>query len=256
LCEAPYADCDKNPANGCETNTTMDVGNCGACGVVCSIPNATPQCNGGVCSCGGCTPGFFDCDGNCANGCETNTNTDPNNCGACGNVCVLQNATAACVQGSCAIATCKPGYLDCDGSPANGCEIDGKYDPNDCGSCGHTCTLPPSKPVCENGGCFVPGYCTTFLADCDGIPANGCETSVAFDVNNCGMCYFVCTVPNATPACTWGKCTIGMCNPGYLDCNASPSDGCEVDGQTDPGNCGMCGNACAAGHLCVGGACN
>jgi hypothetical protein len=110
--------------------------------------------------------------------------------------------------------------------------------------------------VCENGGCFVPGYCTTFFADCDGIAANGCETNVAFDVNNCGMCYFVCTVPNATPSCTWGKCTIGMCNAGYLDCNASPSDGCEVDGQTDPANCGMCGNACAAGHLCAGGACN
>ena len=34
-CAANMADCDKNPANGCEANLQTDAGNCGACGMAC-----------------------------------------------------------------------------------------------------------------------------------------------------------------------------------------------------------------------------
>ena len=40
---------------------------------------------GGKCQVETCTPPFSDCDGDPANGCETNTSSDPTNCGGCGN---------------------------------------------------------------------------------------------------------------------------------------------------------------------------
>ncbi len=62
------------------------VHNCGACGVECCGANTT------VCGCSllnacipiQCAPGFADCDGNTSNGCETDTTSDPENCGGCG----------------------------------------------------------------------------------------------------------------------------------------------------------------------------
>jgi hypothetical protein len=72
-----------------------------------------------------CNAGFSDCDGIEANGCETNINTSVNNCGQCGDPCVLPNANAACVAGQCTIAACLPGFFDCDGNAGNGCETFG-----------------------------------------------------------------------------------------------------------------------------------
>ena len=42
-------------------------------------------------------PGFVDCDRNPVNGCEANVASDPNNCGACGVVCLNKK----CVAGAC-----------------------------------------------------------------------------------------------------------------------------------------------------------
>jgi alpha-tubulin suppressor-like RCC1 family protein len=43
-CVANYADCDKNPATGCESSVLSDGNNCGKCGTVC-----VSACKGGVC---------------------------------------------------------------------------------------------------------------------------------------------------------------------------------------------------------------
>jgi hypothetical protein len=52
-----------------------------------------------------------------------NTSNDPNNCGSCGNVCIPLNATgAACSGAMCTFTACNPGFADCDGIAANGCE--------------------------------------------------------------------------------------------------------------------------------------
>ena len=48
--------------------------------------NGVPSCRAGACHLS-CNPGFGDCDGNPANGCETPTSSDAKNCGACGNTC-------------------------------------------------------------------------------------------------------------------------------------------------------------------------
>ena len=68
-CSVGFADCDGNPANGCETSLSTTA-NCAACGVACTRPNATATCVTGVCSIASCDLGFSNCDGAGVNGCE------------------------------------------------------------------------------------------------------------------------------------------------------------------------------------------
>jgi hypothetical protein len=129
-CNAGFANCDSNAANGCELNVSSDVNNCGACGKVCSLAHAVSGCASSACTVSSCvqdaTGKWSDCDLAAANGCESDVNTDPNNCGACGTVCTLAHATPKCVtatgSSTCQIATCSAGYVDLDKSPTNGCE--------------------------------------------------------------------------------------------------------------------------------------
>lgn len=92
-CIQGYLDCDGNKSNGCET--PWSVSNCGGCGTLCQPDNAV----GAVCSpsSGGCTYTscapfdsygnlYLDCDGNKANGCESNPSADAT-CGPCSNPC-------------------------------------------------------------------------------------------------------------------------------------------------------------------------
>jgi hypothetical protein len=46
-CNANFADCDLNPANGCETPLNT-LSNCGGCGVACSNPNGSTVCAAGL----------------------------------------------------------------------------------------------------------------------------------------------------------------------------------------------------------------
>jgi hypothetical protein len=74
--------------------------NCGACGVVVPTrPNASPVCHSNAPALR-CDPGFGDCDGNAANGCEAAL-TDATRCGACGVVCP---GGQSCIAGRCAAA--------------------------------------------------------------------------------------------------------------------------------------------------------
>src|SRR5213078_2724669 len=86
------------------------------------------------------------CDGNAGNGCETNLNTDLNNCGACGTVCTTPaNATAVCSTGSCDFL-CNPGLAKC-----NGACLDTSADINNCGACDHACAAGEG---CCGGACI------------------------------------------------------------------------------------------------------
>jgi len=133
-CPSGYEDCDANSANGCETYTAGDVNNCGDCDYVCqAIPHGTVGCQDGNCIVAGCDAGWDNCDGNTANGCETNILTNPNHCGSCGYVCNLPHAIEGCSSGNCFISACEAGYANCDGNTANGCEV---YLDDGGGTCG------------------------------------------------------------------------------------------------------------------------
>jgi hypothetical protein len=107
----------------CDADIQNDPANCGACGSVCGASNtaSSPGCLDGRCRLT-CRAGFGNCDGNGANGCETNLSTSPTNCGVCGSPCTPAHATAACVAGACAVGACLAGWCDRDGDAANGCE--------------------------------------------------------------------------------------------------------------------------------------
>lgn len=116
-----------------------DPENCGACGEACSFPSASAFCSDGACVLGACDAGRGDCDGDAANGCEANTDTDPSHCGGCGAVCGDEHAMGTCSGGKCTV-TCDPGHGDCDADAANGCEVDTSADPKHCGACGSACS--------------------------------------------------------------------------------------------------------------------
>jgi len=134
---------------------------CGRIGCApCALQHATSNCSEFECSIAQCTLPFDDCDGDPSTGCETNTNESTEHCGAClNNNCTLQAQqytgikTALCGAGACYIYQCAPGYFDCDGTFATGCEVTSSQllvDRINCGSCGTTCAASQS---CVNGIC-------------------------------------------------------------------------------------------------------
>jgi hypothetical protein len=254
-CSPGFDDCDGDPANGCETSIAGDPDNCGACGVACSFSNADPLCVSGACQMGACRPGWGDCDGDPANGCETNIAGDPNNCGTCGVACSFTNADPLCVGGACQMGACQTGWGDCDGDPANGCEVDLTTDPNHCGGCGNLCNLPNASSVCAGATCQV-GQCDPLFDDCDLISSNGCETSLQ-SLSNCGACGVTCDLMNAAESCSTGTCRVTSCSSGWGNCDGFDANGCERSLQT-LSDCGVCGVICDLAHAsesCLTGSC-
>lgn len=98
---------------------------------------------------GGCSTFVQDCNGDPSDGCETDTSSDPKNCGTCGKACAgAANAAPSCFVGKCDIA-CNSGWGDCNTDPKDGCEQNLVSDSNNCGACGMVCT----SGGCLNGAC-------------------------------------------------------------------------------------------------------
>jgi hypothetical protein len=162
--------------------------------------------------------------------------SDPNNCGACGNVCPTPpNGIPICSGGICGVQ-CNPGYGNCDGVNVNGCESVLNTTWN-CGVCGNVC---PGGFVCMSGTC-VGIICPPGQLLCNGICSD-----TSSDPNNCGDCGHVCPEGQL---CVSGACQ-PPCGAGQTVCNGV----CTVLGN-DPNNCGACGNVCPGGQPCVNGAC-
>ena len=91
-----------------------------------------------------CLPGSVRCGDRCV------SRLDPAfGCGAC-TPCALDHGSALCEGPRCALAACDPGFDDCDGDAANGCES-ALSAAVSCGRCGRSCSEP--NPRCEASLC-------------------------------------------------------------------------------------------------------
>ena len=252
-CEAGFHDCDMDASNGCETDihTASD---CGGCGTLCALAHASAACDAGVCELAACDPGWGDCDGELANGCETELNRLAS-CGGCGAACDYPNASETCDTGVCRLGACDAKWGDCDNDPTSGCETPLTTLEN-CGACGVVCDIPGAGESCATGTC-EPSSCQAGLGDCDGNTGNGCETSLA-TLQNCGGCGLACDLANAGESCPDGTCSFEACDPGFGDCDGNTGNGCETSLATLQ-NCGACAVACGfpnAGASCDSGSCS
>jgi len=256
-CTQGFADCDGDAANGCETNLNTTLSDCGRCGNACNVEGGAAVCSAGVCQRSACNMGRGDCDGNTANGCEAELDSDPRNCRVCGNACSLASATSACVLGVCAVGSCNTGFGNCDGNTQNGCESNLRSSLEHCGACGASCALPRATSVCLDGACTI-GQCEAGFGNCDGMVGTGCETSTTNNVAHCGACGTVCPSPaGATAACNNGTCGF-TCAAGLANCDNNTTNGCEQNTATDVNNCGGCARRCVlpnADASCTAGAC-
>ncbi|MCA9561532.1 MAG: hypothetical protein KC583_23455 [Myxococcales bacterium] len=353
LCDGFDNDCDGRADEGFDLANDKD--HCGACNAACEFGNYRVACANSECQILGCPEGFFDRDGDPENGCEAEIEctgaptaevcngmdedcdgrVDENfdlmvnvlNCGACNNPCRLDNATPFCDGGRCRIRRCDPGYGNVDGDETNGCEpcaptnpgperCDGEdndcdglvdegfdldTDPENCGACGERCAFPNAATRCVDRVCVLEA-CEPGLVDLDGELENGCEavcnprnpgievcdyddndcdgrtdegTDFETDPSNCGGCgdgeANTCRLPNTTPTCADGECVTTNCEEGFVDRDGVPDNGCEevcvrtmppdevcdgidndcdgrtdedTDFDTDAANCGRCGQAC------------
>ncbi len=252
-CAAPWADCNEDGLD-CETDTSTNKDNCGSCGTVCAdLPNAPGVCAGSNCSVT-CDLGWDDCNANLADGCETDVAADPSNCGGCGIACPsAPQADPACTESQCTFA-CQSLWGDCNGLPDDGCELK-LTDVSHCGDCSTICHAANGTPGCSDVGTCTIESCESGYGDCDLEASTGCESALASDPFNCGACGLACPAPpQATGICSASTCGGWECSAGFADCDASSANGCEVDLQTDAGNCGACGRSCQ-GTPCTDGMC-
>lgn len=187
---------------------------CQACNK--DVSRLAGSCGNYVC----CAAGQTSCGSYCAD-----LAFDPDNCGACGNVCADPGPyeKGMCVYGQCEYA-CYEGAVDCDGR----CTFV-EWDPNNCGACGNVCEGPNSS--CYQGTC---SHCTPSCPEgwCGGDGCGGvcaCPSGMYCEQN--GWCYADCVFP-------------------FILCG-----GVCVDPTSDRYNCGGCGVQCASDEACIFGFC-
>ena len=269
LCNSEDDDCDGSVDEGFAFLT--DVENCGACGLVCDLDNATAACADGVCSIAECDDGWGDCNDEAEDGCETDLTSDES-CGTCAELGGLPGSECG---------TCGSGTWVCDGEGSVDCAGDrGEEALNDCGGCATlefeigsgcgTCDLgiwvcgPGATVVCSGdpgrdalnacGGCAI-------LDQVPGAPCGTCEsgtvTCVTENLTSCAgdlgdRARNACDGCSELPGSPGDPCP--SCAALSLECFSTDTLICEMaeccTGATESTSCGRCGSS---GRECVDG---
>ncbi len=161
-CTRGFGDCNNDvqqrecASDGCESDL-LDPDNCGGCNVKCPPGQecALNRHEQPVCRDDCAALGLVRCGDSCVD-----LFTDPFACGACGIRCgnLAGNEIGICSAGVCT-SECLPGFADCNGDSNDGCEIDVRRDPANCGACGIACDQRAGQP-CVEGKCL--------MVECDG----------------------------------------------------------------------------------------
>ncbi|RLB53341.1 MAG: hypothetical protein DRJ42_12275, partial [Deltaproteobacteria bacterium] len=177
-CSEDRANCDSNPATGCETDFARP-GTCGACDVDCASSGLSlcgPEGESFVCT-SDCPDGLDSCGGTCAD-----LQTDLYRCGACDAPCFRDlHGILECRDGACLVTDCGDGYRDCNGDAADGCEAP-LGTRTDCLACGDTCA---ASERCTRRGCGAPPVCEPPMACTAGPTPGYCSYSCGTDTVHC-----------------------------------------------------------------------
>ncbi|MBN2497307.1 MAG: hypothetical protein JXR96_22125 [Deltaproteobacteria bacterium] len=224
------------------------------CGPDCEAcdPERADVCIGGQCTCNG-SPA---CEGSqlCCDRCCTDVRDSLQHCGRCGHNCQaqVQNAFGVeCRQGACTYASCRSGFLDCDGDRENGCET--AVDLEHCGACDRSCEelehVVALRCDEEGDGSWVCAFerCHEDYLDCD-PEAPGCET--ARDEAHCESCEDSCSastlglrcVKDADSAAWHCGCADAQV---FHDCGNFQQCCAQIcTALDDPAHCGSCEFSC------------
>ncbi|HEX2877471.1 MAG TPA: hypothetical protein VHP33_39760 [Polyangiaceae bacterium] len=181
-------------------------------------------CINGTCSTTTCQSGFNGpCGGTCTKGC-----CSVNDCPDHPNMGRSCNGSHQCLY------SCKSNWGNCDGSDANGCEVNlvqgttSGTTVKDCGMCGNTCNFANQSGLSE---------CKTLYNVCEQAECRAVFKPLGDQTDEFA---FKCPVDRPRAALRYGDCGNGClydCTPGYVDCNYSASDGCETPSGSASGDC-------------------
>ncbi len=267
VCDYKDNNCDGQVDEGFKNGAGAyaDFLHCGSCTISCSggFPNATSKCDGDKdppqCVVDECEDGFFllnefQCIPTIAGLCEVCSTDD--NCVLEGAKCVDLGAGEKFCSKQCNDdGDCPDGYgcdpydggmqcipntgsCSCDGSNldlARSCSLTWPPNPGP----GQPFTTCYGTEQCTAGGwgdcALPPEVCDNVDNDCDGdVDEEFVNDDGKYSTDqHCGQCNNNCTFlsyPNGTSSCDASKATpeCGLaCNPGFLDVNGNPADGCE-----------------------------
>jgi formylglycine-generating enzyme required for sulfatase activity len=189
VCNSAAGRCEAPPINSggacddglsCTTGDVCAVGVCGGTEIECGVATACRAA--GICD---------ESTGTCSGAAQPN-----------GTNCTITNGFGTCQSGDCSITTCRPGFADCDGSAANGCEVAVDANPGNCGACGYSCAQSQFVGICESGYCpLTTGTAWTY---CETPRRGSRPVNLDDDDNNCGACGTEC---GALSECNEGECT-------------------------------------------------